>query len=514
MRKDETIMKNMKKIFALLITMVMILGMSVSVFAAEPETTTGSITINPGSDATGTVSTSYEYFELMKASIDGDKVAYYVDSPASDTLAGLLDAVTVDGADLFNVTKSGDGSRWNIVINKKADDSEYTDTDGAAIAAALNTVAIKEAAIAHNTFVQSNGSAKAENLEKGYYLVTSTLGKELVLQTLNDVTIETKNDYPTLGKTASKTNMEVGDIVTYTVTVNIPTTTKVGETFTVHDTIDAHLALLNASDKIAASAADYAITAVIGDTTTAVTLTDGTLKSGETFAKSFTATQAMITAGSVVFTYKAELLSTAADDTGYVNKAYVNTPAYESLPVDVPVYTFEFDLDKEFTGATDAEASDFEATFKLVDSAGNQITFVKSGNKYEFADSDDQTTEDVLTVTGADAINVVGVAAGTYTLTELTTADGYNLLTDAITVTITDTTDTTADPISPSHTIKYKIDDKEFTPETNTVTVENKAGKVLPSTGGTGTTVFYVIGAVLVIAAGILLVTRRRMNSK
>ncbi len=495
-------MKKMKKIFALLIAMVMVLGMSITVFA-------GSITITPPSDATGEITTSYEYYEIMKASINGDKVSYYLASPASDTLAGLLDAVTVDGADLFTVTKSADGTRWNITINKKADDTEYTDSDGAKIAAALNTDAIKAAAVAHDSFAydSTSGEAVAEGLDDGYYLVTSSLGTALVLQTLGDVEIQTKNTYPGTGKTASKTNMEVGDIVTYTVTVTIPATTKVGETFTVHDTIDEHLALLNASEEIAATAADYAINAVIGGTTTAVTLTDGTLKTGETFAKQFTATQAMIDAGSVVLTYKAELLSTAADDTGYVNDAYTNTPSYETVPVTVKVYTFDFDLDKNFQGVEGDDAANYSATFKLEDADGTRISFVQDGTKYEKADSNDTTTVNTITINGTQVINVVGLAAGTYTLTELTTADGYNLLTDPITVTITDTTqdgDTT-----PSHTVSYTIGDEEGT---GTVTVLNQSGSVLPSTGGIGTTIFYIIGAILVIGAGVVLVTRRRMN--
>ena len=45
------------------------------------------------------------------------------------------------------------------------------------------------------------------------------------------------------------------------------------------------------------------------------------------------------------------------------------------------------------------------------------------------------------------------------------------------------------------------------------VTVQNQQGAVLPSTGGIGTTIFYIIGAILVIGAGVVLVTRRRMNA-
>ena len=46
------------------------------------------------------------------------------------------------------------------------------------------------------------------------------------------------------------------------------------------------------------------------------------------------------------------------------------------------------------------------------------------------------------------------------------------------------------------------------------IEVENKAGSLLPSTGGIGTTIFYVVGGILVIGAGILLVTKRRMKAQ
>ena len=44
------------------------------------------------------------------------------------------------------------------------------------------------------------------------------------------------------------------------------------------------------------------------------------------------------------------------------------------------------------------------------------------------------------------------------------------------------------------------------------VTVENKAGQELPQTGGIGTTVFYMIGSILLIGAGVILITRKRMS--
>ena len=47
---------------------------------------------------------------------------------------------------------------------------------------------------------------------------------------------------------------------------------------------------------------------------------------------------------------------------------------------------------------------------------------------------------------------------------------------------------------------------------TLTANVVNQSGAELPSTGGIGTTIFYVLGGLLVVGAGVLLVTRKRMG--
>lgn len=106
-----------------------------------------------------------------------------------------------------------------------------------------------------------------------------------------------------------------------------------------------------------------------------------------------------------------------------------------------------------------------------------------------------------------------GLSAGTYRITEIKAPDGYNLLTDDIIVTI----DWTApESTSTKCTWKYNwiIPDNanENDSYTNKATVVNQLGSILPSTGGVGTTMFYVIGSILVIGAGVLLVVKKRMS--
>lgn len=98
-----------------------------------------------------------------------------------------------------------------------------------------------------------------------------------------------------------------------------------------------------------------------------------------------------------------------------------------------------------------------------------------------------------------------GLGAGTYTIEETTTPEGYN----------------TIDPIV--FTIGFDPDEKEFTSNnekieveadnTLTTTIVNKKGTTLPTTGGAGTTMFYIIGSILAIGAAVLLITKRRMSA-
>ncbi len=110
-----------------------------------------------------------------------------------------------------------------------------------------------------------------------------------------------------------------------------------------------------------------------------------------------------------------------------------------------------------------------------------------------------------------------GLAEGSYTITELVAPDGYNILTSPINVTIKWT-----DPVDPEKacewTFNATLDGKDLLKDEQgdiaAFEVVNQAGSLLPSTGGIGTTIFYVVGTILVLGAGILLVTKRRMKAQ
>lgn len=116
-------------------------------------------------------------------------------------------------------------------------------------------------------------------------------------------------------------------------------------------------------------------------------------------------------------------------------------------------------------------------------------------------------TNVVGTVQEDGTVTFKGLGAGEYTITETKTLPGYNTI-DPITFTLT--FDASKTPMFASNNDKVNVG----TDNMLDTSIENKKGSLLPSTGGIGTTIFYIVGAVLVIGAAILLVTKKRMSKE
>jgi LPXTG-motif cell wall-anchored protein len=111
-------------------------------------------------------------------------------------------------------------------------------------------------------------------------------------------------------------------------------------------------------------------------------------------------------------------------------------------------------------------------------------------------------TVSIKGVVGEDGIlRFEGLKSGEYTITEIKAPEGYNMLTEELKVTIS------WDEESKDFTYVGAVDNNGVA----RITIVNQAGSELPSTGGVGTTVFYVVGGILLLAAVVLLVTKKRM---
>lgn len=147
------------------------------------------------------------------------------------------------------------------------------------------------------------------------------------------------------------------------------------------------------------------------------------------------------------------------------------------------------------------------AVFVVKNSEGKYLTVNKengyvSWKKIANANTDTLKADtEILKVTtdNKGAATITGLEAGTYKLQEIVAPTNYNLLNGDISV-------------------ELKLDHKSDAPAIVvgmevTSDIANNSGSTLPETGGIGTTIFYLIGAILVIGAGVVFVTRRRMHS-
>ena len=450
-------MKKMRKIFALLIAMVMVLGMSTMVFAAG----TGSITITPpdGVDTTQTI--TYKIYKVFDADGNGSAISYKLVSGKTTAPAGF----TVDTAG--NVTYSGTSTTGGL-----------TEADIAAIAAYVAS----DSPVA--TVTSTGGAdAVATGLANGYYYITTTTGTVVTIDYTNpSATVDDKNIIPGVDKKITgersyeadgkKALAQVGTQVEFTATITVGKG-QIGYEF--NDTMTSGLTYVADSLTVTGiPAAGYTATA-----------------SGQSIKVEFDDDEiAKLAQGAeIVLTYKATITENALNDDPEKNTAtisYGNNGQYTSEPSVTEVYNAQFTVTKQ-----DGNNQPLAGAGFVIANADNKYYKLDNG-VVTWVDSIEDADEHVSDAQGAVAA-FTGLANGTYTLVEKTVPAGYNKAADQ----------------------NFTVAEHDYT-ATNleqTATAINTAGSVLPSTGGIGTTIFYIIGAILVIGAGVVLVTRRRMNA-
>ena len=194
-----------------------------------------------------------------------------------------------------------------------------------------------------------------------------------------------------------------------------------------------------------------------------------------------------------------------------------------NTPVDkVMAFTYELDVNKVDANTKDALKG---AKFKLQAADGDHanqwavLTENSDGNYTVSGWTTDETAATEFENKTGNTFAVIGLDSGKYNLKETAAPSGYNTPGAPFVVDLTATTvnnqdwdSFTASDVLTALTVK--LDETTGKADVNTgkgeVTVGNSSGSTLPSTGGIGTTIFYVAGGVLVVGAGVLLITKKR----
>lgn len=214
-------------------------------------------------------------------------------------------------------------------------------------------------------------------------------------------------------------------------------------------------------------------------------------------------------------------------------------PTDETPEDTVIVFTYELDGTKVDGAQTETKLKD--AQFVLLNEEGDKVAKIDTANKFDgwvdlpagtgeggaitYEDWTTYNTKNPVILTSDDdgLFKVIGLDDGTYKLREIQAPDGFNLLPNDVEVVITATTSNgqnwTSGKASEALTkLEVTADSQPGTGDVNSgvagITIENNKGATLPETGGMGTTVFYVLGGILAVGAGVLLVARRRMRGE
>ena len=513
----------MKKIFALVLALMLVLGMT-SAMAAT-------ITINRDSS--------------WQASTEEDRKATY-------TWYRIFDA-NLDDADHPVYTLSGTDAAAKVAVlpsiftaNLAADGKYYitlaANTPDATVFAALATLVSEHSDLFPGTDVTSASNPVTLDVgtPDGYFFIKASNGKDVVVDTTGTKTVTEKNDYPTIDKKQSKTednyvddelNVKVGSTIYYEVTVHIPA--------------DANKDIV-VGDKMS-SGLTYNSTAGLTFDPSAiehsdVASTDAGYNAEATWQIKFTPAQYENYLGQdIKITFSAVVNNNALVDTGrenevtltYDNGNYVLKDKVEFDIGAAAIVKYDgatADLNSETNAlsvATGATAIKYlEATFTLKDASDNAVNVKEAttGTKGVYVVDTTATSNVVVSDKNNNGVILIyGLEPGTtYTLTETATEDGYNLLSGSVTLTpvVVDKANANATKVTVAEASGVSAGnasaDADHTVELTALQVakvENRKGSTLPSTGGIGTTIFYVAGSILVLAAVIFLVTKRRMNA-
>lgn len=492
-------MKLIKKIAAIMFAFMMVVSMSCNVKAEETEGVygqhDGSITI------TGALQgQTYTIYEMLKLeSFSGNNYSY--------TIADGWEDFFKEGAEGAKYMQKDENGYMSFIAGKggNADIREFAQK------------ALAYAQEGHGIYTQNNSPMEGKDtveftgLNLGYYLVGSTTGALCGLDTTHKkVEIKEKNGVPSVDKKIVQNDTDVesnfaniGDTVYFKTTI----TAKSGaENYILHDTMDTAFTfkddIVVQSNGVTIDSSKYTIYYHKNNTEKT-----NHVKDDCTFEIRFTKDYLDTLANdqNIVVTYSAILNGDANIGRGDHNATHL-TYGDNKNTVDVTTTTYTSQIKVlKYTGDTTHVLAG--AKFKLFkqEAGGEALTFVKkAGNEenYRLTVQGESGIAEIVT-TSSGAFTMQGLKPGVYWLEETAAPKGYNKLVKRIKV-----------EINTNGNLIIDGKDKENGLPINQVNVENKTGTVLPSTGCAGTTMIYLVGAVLVLGSGVVLVTKRRVKGK
>lgn len=497
-----------KRILALLVAVTLAVGMCLPAYA---DTTTYTLTLN-NAQASHTY-TAYQIF-------------------AGDLHEGTLsNVVWGSGVTEEGQTALGDAAEKAKAIKTVAEAEAFAKAVSAYLGKSAGSVAIAE----------NETTGTISGLRAGYYLVkTSGVADKndvytyYIMKVVKNTSADIKADAPTVDKvivegssTVEATDVNIGDAVTFQLTAEMPSTFAGYKAYKVvfHDTLSEGLSFVEGSVKVEIGSEDVTKQFEVSASE------DGklTISCDNVLAKAVG-----VTAGSdIVVTYKAKLNSGAkigsAGNPNTVFLEYSNDPNWNDqsgegdeptgeTPEDkVIVFTYELDVTKIAAGEASAKLQGAEFVLYRGEGENCEYAQVTDGKLTGWTKAESEATTLVSDSNGL--FKVAGLDAGTYWLKETKAPAGYNLIKAPIKVVIAATLGATQEGVSTVTSLTISVDSgpaANGTVSTGVVAmgVENNKGVTLPETGGIGTTLFYIVGGILVVGAAALLIARRRSNSE
>lgn len=500
-------MKLIKKIAAIMFAFMMVFTLSSNVNAetvSGDSTQTGTITItNAKKDHT------YKLYKILNLD------SYSYDSSSVDKDGNYSYTLTGDAWDTFVHPNGTSNKFFNVTDNK------YVTFNTAADKSELAKAAMKYVIDNNVTTTQEltktateNGKLEFTGLTLGYYLVDSSAGALCNLTTTNPtISIQEKSEVPGItkevwcidqNKFSNANYASIGDTVKFKTTI----TKKSGaQNYILHDTLSNGLTLSNSSFSVKKSDGtdvpenEYKITYndKLGDDAVNCSFH---ISFENSYIEALTDNEKIEVEYSAVLNEKAVIFDPTNAGTNDNTTFLQYGDNMKTTVSTTNTMTYYFKVFK-YTGSNKPLA---DAEFELTQN-GNKIKFVLDSTKdgmykvYRKATQEEieaNKATDKLITDSDGKIKICGIF-GEYKLKETKAPKGYNKLLSPYTIKVSD---------------GGMIQVNGGAPQYTDVKVLNESGKLLPSTGGMGTTLIYLIGAALVLGSGIVLANKKRAKAK